>query len=152
MQERFDPYRKWLGIPPRDQPPHHYRLLGIEPFESDADIIANAADGRMAQVKSFQGGKHSAASQRILNELAAAKVCLLNAEKKADYDRRLRQQLAAGGAAAGPVATPVAAETPCFDLSTITSIGPKRTGGRAQNRGRRTMGPWPSPSGPPGCS
>jgi hypothetical protein len=26
----FDPYRKWLGIPPKDQPPHYYRLLGIE--------------------------------------------------------------------------------------------------------------------------
>ena len=25
----FDPYRKWLGIPPQEQPPNHYRLLGI---------------------------------------------------------------------------------------------------------------------------
>lgn len=23
----FDPYHKWLGIPPKDQPPNHYRLL-----------------------------------------------------------------------------------------------------------------------------
>ncbi|HQU46389.1 MAG TPA: hypothetical protein PK867_26515 [Pirellulales bacterium] len=32
-------------------------------------------------------------TQRILNELAAAKVCLLNLEKKADYDQRLRATL-----------------------------------------------------------
>ena len=93
MSEAFDPYRKWLGIPPQHQPPHHYRLLGIEVFEPDPDVIANAADGRMAQVKTFQTGKNSEASQRILNELATAKVCLLNPEKKADYDRRLREAI-----------------------------------------------------------
>lgn len=103
MQEGFDPYRKWLGIPPRDQPPHHYRLLGIEPFEADTDVIANAADGRMAQVKTFQTGRNSEASQRILNELATAKVCLLNPEKKADYDRRLREAIR-GASGAGPSA------------------------------------------------
>ena len=26
----FDPYHKWLGIPPKQQPPDHYRLLGVE--------------------------------------------------------------------------------------------------------------------------
>ena len=25
----FDPYHIWLGIPPEDQPPSHYRLLAI---------------------------------------------------------------------------------------------------------------------------
>ena len=32
-RENFDPYHKWLGISPKDQPPHHYRLLGIDLFE-----------------------------------------------------------------------------------------------------------------------
>jgi len=35
MAEDFDPYYKWLGILPKDQPPHNYRLLGIELFEED---------------------------------------------------------------------------------------------------------------------
>jgi len=93
MKEPFDPYRKWLGIPPQDQPPHHYRLLGIEPFESDPDVISTAVDGRMALIKNFQSGKHSVESQQILNEIAAAKVCLLNSEKKEEYDRQLRHRL-----------------------------------------------------------
>jgi hypothetical protein len=93
MNEPFDPYRKWLGIPPEDQPPHHYRLLGIEPFESDPEVIVNAADGRMAQIKNFQIGKYAELSQQILNEIAAAKICLLNAEKKKHYDRKLRPRL-----------------------------------------------------------
>ena len=30
MAANFDPYYKWLGIPPEEQPPNHYRLLGIQ--------------------------------------------------------------------------------------------------------------------------
>ena len=39
MAEKFDPYYQWLGIPPKDQPPSHYRLLGIEEFESNPEVI-----------------------------------------------------------------------------------------------------------------
>ncbi len=35
----FAPYHKWLGIPPADQPANHYRLLGLNLFESDPDVI-----------------------------------------------------------------------------------------------------------------
>ena len=90
MSNTFDAYHKWLGIPPHEQPPHHYRLLAIHLFESDPDVIAGAADQRMAHVRTFQAGKHAAQSQALLNEIAAARVCLLNAEKKAQYDNRLR--------------------------------------------------------------
>lgn len=95
MSEPFDPYHLWLGIPPKDQPPTHYRLLGLEQFEANPDVIANAADQRMAHIRSFQMGKHSARSQMILNEIAAARVCLLNADKKRAYDELLREQAAA---------------------------------------------------------
>lgn len=97
MAEEFDPYRKWLGIPPKDQPPHHYRLLGIAPFEDDPDVIENAASRQMAHVRTFQTGKHGPISQRILNELTAAKLCLLQPDKKAAYDLILRKELAAAG-------------------------------------------------------
>lgn len=94
MAAVFDPYRKWLGIPPKDQPPHFYRLLGIDPFESDPDVISAAADGRMAQLKTVQAGRYSDLSQKLLNEIATARVTLLNAEKKAAYDAQLRAELA----------------------------------------------------------
>ena len=68
MSETFDAYYKWLGIPPDEQPPNHYRLLAIRLFEPDADVIAGAADRQMAHLRSFQSGQHSAtiaaASQR----------------------------------------------------------------------------------------
>ncbi len=91
--EAFDPYHKWLGIAPQQQPPHHYRLLGIDLFEDDADVIAAAADRQMAHVRTYQSGGHADVSQRLLNELAAARVCLLTAEKKQVYDAELRARL-----------------------------------------------------------
>ena len=95
MNRSFDPYRKWLGIPTEEQPPHYYRLLGIEPFESDTDVIVNAADARMTHLKTFQSGEYGELSQRLLNEIAAAQICLLNPEKKTLYDEQLRRQLRA---------------------------------------------------------
>jgi hypothetical protein len=89
----FDPYHRWLGIPQNEQPPHHYRLLGVGLFEDDPDVIESAADRQMAHVRKFQRGPHSIESQRLLNELAAAKGCLLDAERKPDYDHRLRRRL-----------------------------------------------------------
>lgn len=93
MADSFDPYHKWLGISPKDQPPNHYRLLAIELFENDLDVIEGAADRQMAHVRTFQTGQNSAASQRILNELSAAKLCLLDPKKKAEYDRQLREKI-----------------------------------------------------------
>jgi hypothetical protein len=97
MSDPFDPYRKWLGIPPKDQPPNHYRLLGIAHFEDDPDVIENAATRQMAHVRMFQSGKHSGFSQKILNELTAAKLCLLQRDKKTPYDEQLRAKLSAEG-------------------------------------------------------
>ena len=93
MSAEFDPYHQWLGISPKDQPPNHYRLLGIERFEGDADVIQNAADRQMAHVRSFQTGRHAQQSQTLLNEIAKAKVCLLDAGKKAAYDATLGTEL-----------------------------------------------------------
>ncbi len=108
MAEPFDPYRKWLGIPPAEQPPDHYRLLGIGRFEDDADTISNAADRQMAHVRTFQTGPRSALSQKLLNEIAAARVCLLNPAQKAKYDRDLQAKIAAAAPAPRPSATTVA--------------------------------------------
>ncbi len=74
----FDPYHVWLGIPPAEQPPSHYRLLAIAPLEDSPDVIENAADRQMAHVRRAATGKHADASQKILNEIAAARRCLLD--------------------------------------------------------------------------
>jgi len=89
MDEKFDPYHRWLGIPPNQQPPDHYRLLGLDRLENDPDVIESAADRQMSHLRTFQTGPYAHLSQKLLNEVAAAKVCLLNAKKKAAYDKLL---------------------------------------------------------------
>lgn len=94
MAADFDPYYKWLAIPPNEQPPNHYRLLGVPVFTDDLDVIENAANQRIVHVRTFQLGEYSALSQKVLNEIARAKHCLLHPEKKSQYDSQLRLSLA----------------------------------------------------------
>ena len=100
MGRAFDPYHKWLGIPPEEQPADYYRLLGIQTFEADPDVIQAAADQRMAHLRNYQTGQRADLSQRLLNEVAAARVGLLNPAKKAAYDKKLREKMQASQAAA----------------------------------------------------
>ncbi len=97
--ERFDPYHLWLGIPPHKQPPDHYALLGLEPFETNPAVIENAADQRMAHLRSRQTGPHGVLSQRLLNEVAAARLCLLQPDRKAAYDEQVSRGLPGKAAA-----------------------------------------------------
>lgn len=120
MTDSFNGYHVWLGIPPSEQPPNHYRLLGIGIFETDLDVIDHAADRQMAHVRTFQAGRHKGLSQQILNELAAARVCLLNADRKKAYDDSLRERLAAAPRVA---AVPVGKAVPV--APTVVAAAPK---------------------------
>ncbi len=127
MAESFDPYRKWLGIPEQERPPNHYRLLGIELFEPDTDVISNAADGRMAQLKNYQSGKYSAYSQKLLNEIATAKVCLLHPARKAEYDRLLGER----------DGTKEAGIEEIMEIAGIPNFAPNRVSSHAHRVGRK---------------
>ena len=101
----FDPYYRWLGIPPEDQPPDHYRLLGVPRFESNIDVILAAADRQAGYLRTIQTGNEAALAQMLLNRVTAARMCLLNTHRKAIYDSHLRAMYSAEGLA-GPDATP----------------------------------------------
>ncbi len=89
----LDPYHSWLGIRPEEQPPTLYRLLGLAPFEDNADVIDSAADRQMAHVRTFQSGKHALLSQRLLAEIAAARICLVDPAKRAEYNSQIRAKM-----------------------------------------------------------
>jgi len=95
MSEPFDPYYTWLGIRPEEQPANHYHLLGLRDFEDNPEVIQHVADRQMTHLRSFQAGQHADLSQKLLNEVATAKLCLLSPEKRATYDAQLRQESAA---------------------------------------------------------
>lgn len=92
MTDSFDPYYKWLGIPPKDQPPNDYRLLGLELFEADPEVIDAAANRQMAYIQGCAVGQHVKTSQRLLNEIAAARLRLLDKKKKHQYDIELKKE------------------------------------------------------------
>ena len=95
MPEKFDPYYRWLGIPPKEQPPNHYRLLGLDLFEADPALIDSLALRHTSFLRDITDGPHVADAQRLLNELAAARRCLLDPQRKAAYDEDLRARLGA---------------------------------------------------------
>ena len=86
----FDPYYEWLGIPLSDQPSNHYRLLSIPVYESNTDVIKSAAERQTMFLRSFQSGEQGDAAAKLLNEVAAARVCLLNVQDRKAYDTHLR--------------------------------------------------------------
>jgi hypothetical protein len=149
QMEGFDPYRKWLGIPPHEQPPNHYRLLGIGLFESDPDVISGAADRQMSHVRSFLAGQYAGMAQFLLNELVGARMCLLDPQQKPQYDLWLQQALPleqqmppplkmtpmpaaqVSGAGAGMYAYPGAAAAPAPTPSNVPWASPVSAGGAA---------------------
>ncbi len=88
---RIDVYHELLGIPPHEQPPNHYRLLGVTLFEKDAAVIANAFRRQHGFVKRAENHPES---QKLLNELALAKLALLDEKRRKKYDEQLRKELA----------------------------------------------------------
>ncbi|MGO9114455.1 MAG: hypothetical protein ACLP9L_35000 [Thermoguttaceae bacterium] len=140
MSEDFNPYYQWLGIPPCEQPPHHYRLLGIVLFENQLEVIESAADRQMAHLRTFQTGPRWVFSQKLLNEVAVAKVCLLNPQNKTAYDRWLRQNLppdseGSDSSAAGSL-----------DWLLAAALDMRRTSGRAMAFGGRGLKSWCKPT------
>jgi hypothetical protein len=127
MSTDFDPYHRWLGIRPEEHPADHYRLLGLVRFEDDPEVIRDAAERQMGHVRRYALGQHSALSQRILNEVGAAKACLSDRSKKANYDRRLRA-MAEAEPKAPPVAPPRRATVPSARASdAVPAIAPATT-------------------------
>jgi len=74
MATAFDPLHKWLDIPPAQQPPNVYQLLGIQAMEADLDVISNAADQRMTHLRTFAQGPNALQASNLLNQVAAARL------------------------------------------------------------------------------
>jgi formylglycine-generating enzyme required for sulfatase activity len=89
----FDPYHIWLGIPETARPVSKYRLLAIEDFESDREVIGAAAERQTIYLRTLQAGEHEVLVAQLLNEVSQARVCLLDGKSKSRYDTQLRSDL-----------------------------------------------------------
>jgi hypothetical protein len=97
----------WLGLPPGEWPPDHYRLLGLEPGEDNAERIEQHVHQRLDTVRRYQM-THPEAATEAMNRLAQAFVCLTEAASKRAYDAELLGTAARPNAAAAGAADPLA--------------------------------------------
>jgi uncharacterized protein YegL len=94
QSSKFNPYYTWLQIVSNDQPPNHYELLGLRSFESDRELIAQAADQRVSHLRQQIVIEHKQDYQRVLKEVGTARNCLLDSTAKLKYDESLRRRAA----------------------------------------------------------
>ena len=95
MSDVVEACEKWLGIPAEEQPANHYRLLGLELFESDRATIDGAAKRLMGFLQKQLSGPDQAAIRKLLDRISDARRCLLLTDRKTAYDQRLRESLEA---------------------------------------------------------
>ena len=110
MSEQFDPYRKWLGIPPSEQPAQPLSLArhcSVRGRSGRYCTCRRSAD--VAPCGSFNRGKTGPHAQKLLSELVTARRCLLADAERKPYDEQLRKTL---GVASPNGGTPVAAPQP----------------------------------------
>lgn len=93
MAGTFDPYLEWLGIFPEDQPPDHYRLLGLERFEENGQLIQRHIDQRLRHLAKHKDGPHASACKEVVHRISLARACLLNPKLKPAYDQQLGENL-----------------------------------------------------------
>ena len=78
----------WLGLPLETWPPDHYRLLGLEAGEDNAELIEQRVHERLDTVRCYQM-THPEQATEAMNRLAQAFVCLTEPSSKKSYDAQL---------------------------------------------------------------
>ena len=110
MSPAFDPYHVWLGIPPQEQPPDHYRLLGIARFEDDPEVIEQAAKRQLEFLRQQLATPHRELALQLQKEVHLARQVLLDPSRKMAYDLALRESIFHRTAEAGPGPSPSSPE------------------------------------------
>ncbi len=163
MSLKFNPYHRWLAVPEGIQAPNHYELLGLRAGEASAELVCTAADQRSRCLEPLLAGEQGILARRLLDEIAAARRCLLDRRAKADYDRQL--QRADGPSAAeqplpprpapGPLTSTAGQTPPAPDPAGVLPAAEKHRSAavtapavRPPGRSVRRPAPRPSAAGP----
>ena len=91
-----DFYTEWLEVPAGPRPPDYYALLGVNVFCCDLDVIEQAARRQLTRLDEFAlypDRDTRDAVQDMMNEVARARVDLVNPKRRLAYDQKLARQL-----------------------------------------------------------
>jgi hypothetical protein len=100
----------WLRLSPGTWPPDHYRLLGLQLGEDNAELIEQHVHERLDTVRRYQM-MHPEQATEAMNRLAQALVCLTEPSSKKSYDAQLGIV-----APAPPAPMPPVADSPASPL------------------------------------
>jgi hypothetical protein len=128
----------WLGVPPERWPPDHYTLLGLNPAESNVQVIEEHIHVRMAQVRKYQLN-HPDQVTEAMNRLAQAFSCLTDPAAKKAYDAALQS---GGPATPPPAPEPAPASAP--EQTATPSVATEPAG--SPDPLAWLFGPWSSPT------
>lgn len=102
MSQGFNAYREWLGIASQSDIPSYYELLGLRPLEPDTTQIEAAYQRQSARLTAQLAGGQADVAQRLLGEIAEARLTLLTPTAKRAYDTALAATIASTAPAANP--------------------------------------------------
>ncbi|MDR1484726.1 MAG: hypothetical protein LBT09_07875 [Planctomycetaceae bacterium] len=88
-----DVYRDWLRIGAKNRPLTFYQLLRLEQFEDNIEKIRSMYRQLNAHVRKYASGDYIEESQKLLNELAKAMLCLTDSARKLEYDISLGRKV-----------------------------------------------------------
>ena len=88
MDEVFNPYYAFLGLDEEVTSPSFYQILRLRETESDAAKINAAADKATARARACRPGSHAVEWSRLLDEIQAARACLLDPAQRTAYDQQ----------------------------------------------------------------
>ena len=86
-------YHLMLNLPEDVTSPDHYQLLGLEQFEDDEKAIRDAAIDANRELLKWQNSDYHRECDHLMDEVVAARETLLDAQRKAEYDRELRRRV-----------------------------------------------------------
>lgn len=89
MNNGFNAYHKWLGIPVDKCPPTYYDLLQISEQEQDRAVIQMAVERQKTHLEQFRTAKQAKTVDQLVYELEEAELTLLNPEMREEYDQRV---------------------------------------------------------------
>lgn len=89
MSQGFNAYREWLGVAGQSEIPSYYELLALRPLEPDTAQIEAAYQRQSARLATHLSGAQADIAQRLMGELAEARLTLLTPTAKRAYDAAL---------------------------------------------------------------
>ena len=132
MDPSKNPFYKWLGLDPKSNNPHHFKLLGVSPKliqQSEIEVAVRAGVKRNLDLlaKVPTGQKNDAVLAKLRSRIATAEQILLDPKLRGAYKLKLKAQIQASRSSkiiSGQVQHPDSASDPSHSVAQPSDLVP----------------------------